>query len=112
MLERPVDRFSRSAGLGDDDWLRILTLMVPYLVYLLSLKLVRIHARHEPSGVLTILGLVCSDVLTGTAVAAAGLAALVLARPGRRRMATFAVVTVAVTVVALLQTVAHLFYLD
>jgi arylsulfatase A-like enzyme len=101
----------RSAGLSLEEWLRIAALMVPLVVYLVGLKLVRIDARHQPSSAWTMVGLVRSDLLTGTAVAAAGLAAVVLARPGRWRRATFAVVTVAVTVVALLQTVAHLFYL-
>jgi lipoteichoic acid synthase len=111
VLDRLADRLSGSAGLSHEDWLRTLALMGPLVVYLIGLKLARIHARHEPSSAWTVLGLVRSDVLAGTAVAAVGLAALVLARPGRWRRATFAVVSVAVTVVALLQTVAHLFYL-
>ncbi len=91
--------------------MRILVLMVPLVVYLVVLKLIRIHSRHAPTSVLDILGLVRSDLLTGAAVAIAGLAAVVLARPGRRRHIVFALVTIAVTAIAVFQTVAHLFYL-
>jgi arylsulfatase A-like enzyme len=103
---------TRPVGLISRDGIRLSTLLVSFVGYLLALKIARLATRDESFGLLSLLDTTRSDVLFGLAVAAGAFTAVVLARPGRPRHVVFVLVSVLVTVAALLETIAHLFYLE
>src|SRR5690349_1642337 len=112
MPPRPARFRHAMAGFPRGDRIRLVTLVVSLLAYLLTLKLLRIASRTDATGVLGLLDLVRSDVAVAAAIGACAVAVVGLARPGRRRQIAFALVGLVVAAIALVETIAHLFYIE
>ncbi|HET9647686.1 MAG TPA: LTA synthase family protein, partial [Microlunatus sp.] len=111
VLRRAVLGIHRNTGLTADQVIGLVCLTGPLVGYLLVLKAIRIADRGEPVTALAFLGLIRSDLFTGLAVAVTGVAVMALAAPGRPRRAAFGLISTVAAVIALLQTLAHVFFL-
>jgi Sulfatase len=108
---RFLTRVGRHSTLPVTDVVRLIALIGPLVGYLMALKLVRIAVRQPDAGPLAVLDLLRSDLLLGLAIACGAATIVAVARPGVRRWIAFTAATVIVLLVALLETIAHLFFL-
>ncbi|GAA3612050.1 LTA synthase family protein [Microlunatus ginsengisoli] len=112
MPPRPARFRHAMAGFSRSDRIRLVTVVVSLLTYLLTLKLLRIASRTDATGVLGLLDLVRSDIAVAAAIGAGAVAVVGLARPGRGRQIAFALVGLVVAAIAVVETIAHLFYVE
>jgi lipoteichoic acid synthase len=96
--------------LGGRDWLYLLALLVPLVVYNLTLKAIRIHSEEEHAGVLEVLGLIRSDLLFNLGYALLWLGLFALVKRGWLRRVIVVLFHVTAVVVVAITTCAHLYF--
>jgi lipoteichoic acid synthase len=92
------------------DWIYLASLLVPVVLYNLTLKVVRIVTRPDPPGLLGFLDQIRSDLLFNLGFAALWVGIFALVRGGLPRRFVMLLFHLAVVVVVVLTTSAHFFY--
>ena len=92
------------------DWIYLASLLVPVVLYNLTLKVVRIVTRPDPPGLLGFLDQIRSDLLFNLGFAALWVGIFALVRGGLPRRLVMLLFHLAVVVVVVLTTSAHFFY--
>jgi lipoteichoic acid synthase len=96
--------------LGREDWIYVLSLLVPLFLYNVALKVVRVATQLDVPGPLGFLDQIRSDVLFNLGYAALWVGLFAVFRSGLPRLAVLALFHVAAMVVVALTTSAHFFY--
>lgn len=97
--------------LSREDWIYLLSLLVPLLLYNVSLKVVRILGQLEVPGPVGFLDQLRSDVLFNLGYAVLWIGLFALARRGAGRVAVLVLFHLSAILVALITTSAHSFYM-
>ena len=92
------------------DWIYLASLLVPVVLYNLTLKVVRIVTRPDPPGLLGFLDQIRSDLLFNLGFAALWVGIFALVRGGWLRTVVVMLFHLTVLVVVVLTTSAHFFY--
>jgi arylsulfatase A-like enzyme len=92
------------------DWIYLASLLVPVVLYNLTLKVVRIVTRPDPPGLLGFLDQIRSDLLFNLGFAALWVGIFALVSGGLPRRFVMLLFHLAVVVVVVLTTSAHFFY--
>ena len=92
------------------DWIYLASLLVPVVLYNLTLKVVRVATRPDPPGLLGFVDQVRSDVLFNLGFAALWVGVFAVVRGGWARRVVTLLFHVSVVVVVVLTTSAHFFY--
>ena len=92
------------------DWIYLASLLVPVVLYNLTLKVVRVVTRPDPPGLLGFVDQVRSDVLFNLGFAALWVGIFAVVRGGWARRVVTLLFHLAVVVVVVLTTSAHFFY--
>ena len=96
--------------LSGRDWIYLLALLVPLVVYDLVLKGIRIHSQEEHAGLVTVLELIRSDVLFNLGYALLWIGLFALARRGLARWLVVGLFHGVTVVVVLITTCAHFYF--
>src|SRR5215210_3499750 len=96
--------------LGGRDWLYLLALLVPLVVYNLVLKAIRIHSEEGHAGLLEVLGLIRSDLLFNLGYALLWIGLFALVRRGLLRWLVLALFHASAVVVVAITTCAHFYF--
>ncbi|HEX2728937.1 MAG TPA: sulfatase, partial [Rubrobacteraceae bacterium] len=96
--------------LSREDWIYLLSLLVPLCLYNVSLKVIRIATQLDAPGPLGFLDQVRSDVLFNLGYAVLWIGLFSIIRSGIPRYALLVLFHVSALVVAMLTTSAHFFY--
>ncbi|MEW6638190.1 MAG: sulfatase, partial [Actinomycetota bacterium] len=96
--------------LGREDWIYLLSLLLPLFLYNVSLKVARILTQLEVPGPLGFLDQLRSDVLFNLGYAVLWIGLFALARRGVGRAMVLALFHLSAILVALITTSAHSFY--
>jgi len=96
--------------LSGRDWIYLLALLVPLVVYDLVLKGIRIHSEEEHAGLVTVLELIRSDVLFNLGYALLWIGLFALARRGLARWLVVGLFHGVTVVVVLITTCAHFYF--
>ncbi len=98
------------ALLSGRDWIYLLSLLGPLVVYNLALKMVRIYSAEEQVGFFEVLGLIRSDLLFNLGYALLWVGLFALTRRGTLRRLVVCLLLVATVLVATITTCAHLYF--
>jgi lipoteichoic acid synthase len=96
--------------LGGRDWVYLLTLLVPLVVYDLTLKAIRVHTQEEHASLLGSLGLIRSDLLFNLGYALFWIGLFALARRGLARWLVVVLFHGVTVVVIAITTCAHFYF--
>src|SRR5215216_617792 len=96
--------------LSGRDWIYLLALLVPLVVYDLVLKAIRIHSQEEHVGFGTVIELIRSDVLFNLGYALLWIGLFALARRGLARWLVVGLFHGVTVVVVLITTCAHFYF--
>jgi len=96
--------------LGGRNWLYLLALLVPLVVYNLVLKAIRIHSEEEHAGVLEVLGLIRSDLLFNLGYALLWVGLFALAKRGAMRWVIVVLFHATAVLVVAVSTCAHFYF--
>jgi lipoteichoic acid synthase len=96
--------------LSGRDWIYLLALLVPLVVYDLVLKAIRIHSQEEHAGFGTVIELIRSDVLFNLGYALLWIGLFALARRGLARWLVVGLFHGVTVVVVLITTCAHFYF--
>src|SRR5215210_1990824 len=92
------------------DWLYLLTLLVPLVVYNLVLKAIRIHSEEGHAGLLEVLGLIRSDLLFNLGYALLWIGLFALVRRGLLRWLVVVLFHATAVLVGAITTCAHFYF--
>jgi phosphoglycerol transferase MdoB-like AlkP superfamily enzyme len=98
------------ALLSGRDWIYLLSLLGPLVVYNLALKLIRIFSLNEQVGAFEVFGLIRSDLLFNLGYALLWIGLFALTRRGPLRWLTVYLLLVATVLVAAITTCAHIYF--
>jgi arylsulfatase A-like enzyme len=93
-----------------EDWIYVLSLLVPVFVYNVALKVVRVATQFEAPGPLGFLDEVRSDLLFNLGFAVLWIGVFAVARGGIRRLAALGLFHISAILVVVLTTSAHVFF--
>jgi lipoteichoic acid synthase len=93
-----------------EDWIYILSLLVPVCVYNVALKVVRVATQFEVPGPLGFMDQVRSDLLFNLGYAALWIGVFAVVRSGIPRLVVLVLFHLSATLVVVLSTSAHAFY--
>jgi lipoteichoic acid synthase len=96
--------------LSGRDWIYLLALLVPLVVYDLVLKGIRIHSEEEHTGLVTVLALIRSDMLFNLGYALFWIGLFALARRGLARWLVVGLFHGVTVVVVVITTCAHFYF--
>ena len=100
------------ALLSGRDWIYLLSLLGPLVVYNLILKMVRIYFLKERVGFLEVFGLIRSDLLFNLGYALLWVGLFALARRGPLRWLVMFLLLVATVLIAAITTCSHFYFLE
>jgi len=96
--------------LSGRDWIHLLALLVPLVVYNLTLKAIRIHGEEEHASLWDVLGLIRSDLLFNLGYALLWIGLFALVRRGLLRWLVLALFHASAVVVVAITTCAHFYF--
>jgi lipoteichoic acid synthase len=96
--------------LGGRDWIYVLALLVPLVVYNLALKTIRIHVEEEHASLVDVLGLIRSDLLFNLGYALLWIGLFALVRRGLLRWLVVVFFHASAVLVVATTTCAHFYF--